>query len=670
MDFNEDKDKEEDNLISCYDLYNNKIDNNGNVLLINDVPLTSKENDLIDVEETVTTIYNFCVNVKTNESFAIGLIGPWGSGKTSIVKLVKERIDESTNYVIISDFCPWDYNDVEQMFVGLCREIVSKLNVPSVSYDLELYMKKYKKLLFECANNLLEIDFNSIIDEGNSITNVREEINKVLQYSNKQLVIVIDDFDRLLEDEILFLVKALNNLVNFDNVKYIVCYDEKNINQLPSYEENYLNNFFDKIFKAKVYVPSIDRVSFDSLFNTLATNLLKYYKLNVDNNELINVLEIISSDLCNVRDCIRFLNSLSLNMHTCMDLGLYVPDFIGLEYVKYKNSLLYTDIYNHISVFLKNGNYNKNKINEILLKNNVSISTEKVVKNKIFSSSIDINKDLKRCVDSRYVYAYFANKNNLYTRLNSELNNIIDKFNNKENIKQDIDNIMHGHYTYYDISRMLGYKIEQISRPYDFLKALLDNKVYFWDIIAVLLEKDVTKSIEWIATNLNKYEDIIVLFGIFKHYDEHGYGKFSEKIKNKCNDMLDNMSKEIVANNEDLLQEKYDLYSCYKIKVFVGDEIFKEYFTKIIKNENVMRMLASTLKIYSNRFEYDVKSTSEIVDIDIFNKLLKEIDDDNELNDLEKIVYSTYKDGKYTFANNEEIISLKEVRYKDFSKKK
>lgn len=63
-----------------------------------------------------------------NTGFAIGLIGPWGSGKTSVLNLMEETLGESGTVEVLH-FNPWLYSGTEQLIASFFDEIGSQLKL-------------------------------------------------------------------------------------------------------------------------------------------------------------------------------------------------------------------------------------------------------------------------------------------------------------------------------------------------------------------------------------------------------------------------------------------------------------------------------------------------------------------------------------------------------------
>jgi predicted KAP-like P-loop ATPase len=85
-----------------------------------DSPIKHISDDELNRKEFSRVIGNAILKSRTNESLVIGILGKWGSGKTSIVYMTLEHIDYSSNESekkpIIVWFNPWNYSVVYQKF--------------------------------------------------------------------------------------------------------------------------------------------------------------------------------------------------------------------------------------------------------------------------------------------------------------------------------------------------------------------------------------------------------------------------------------------------------------------------------------------------------------------------------------------------------------------------
>src|SRR6185437_3494949 len=86
-------------------------------------PIQSKEDDALSRDQFVRRLTNALINPQTKKSSSvvIGVTGPWGSGKSSLLNLVREHIKATYSDAIIITFDPWlvsGRNDLIYQFLG------------------------------------------------------------------------------------------------------------------------------------------------------------------------------------------------------------------------------------------------------------------------------------------------------------------------------------------------------------------------------------------------------------------------------------------------------------------------------------------------------------------------------------------------------------------------
>ena len=116
-----------------------------------DKPIESVSNDLLNRGSFASRIANCLISNQKQESIVISLNGKWGSGKSSILNMVKEELLSKKNTAKkqmiphIIDFTPWNFlsqdNIIEQFFNTLQSNF------------------KYSKLLKKSSYNYVQICF-------------------------------------------------------------------------------------------------------------------------------------------------------------------------------------------------------------------------------------------------------------------------------------------------------------------------------------------------------------------------------------------------------------------------------------------------------------------------------------------------------------------------------
>ena len=175
----------------------------------------------------VLNIKNYFNMHSTNDCLTIGLMGEWGSGKTSILNLTENEL-KNTDIKIIK-FNPWIYSSYNQLIELFFDELIYSFYKKDEN-TLKNYFRQYKLKLNELSFfKNLTITGASFINpkigdltekilktksEEKSLEYIKNKINHEIK--NHKILCIIDDVDRLSNNEIaeIFkLVKVMANLI-------------------------------------------------------------------------------------------------------------------------------------------------------------------------------------------------------------------------------------------------------------------------------------------------------------------------------------------------------------------------------------------------------------------------------------------------------------------------
>lgn len=96
--------------------------------LYSDNPINRKEEDKLNRTNFVETLSSTIMNYHKTECLTIGLVGRWGSGKSSIINMVKTELDYE--HLIFINFNPWNFStqdNLYQQFFNLLTSEIEKL---------------------------------------------------------------------------------------------------------------------------------------------------------------------------------------------------------------------------------------------------------------------------------------------------------------------------------------------------------------------------------------------------------------------------------------------------------------------------------------------------------------------------------------------------------------
>ena len=284
---------------------NEEIDDKDTIFL-SDTPIISDKKDILDYANDVKQLAEQLKIISSEYSYSVGITSSWGSGKSSYLNMLKNYLSSNKDFIVI-DFNPrhsYTPQDIQKDFFSVLQSKLKKYD-----YRFTYIFKNYLKAL-----SIIESKFLSSLFELHKIWDVKsekEKLNDLIAQIDKRIVIIIEDFDRLLADEIIEVFKLIDANASFTNFIFITAYDKKHINKIIG--ETYSNEeafFSDKFFTIEIPVP---RCPYSKIYDYLIKTLID--KLHVEKEEiekykivLAGLREVLEKYLTTLRDVKRFLN--------------------------------------------------------------------------------------------------------------------------------------------------------------------------------------------------------------------------------------------------------------------------------------------------------------------------------------------------------------------------
>ncbi len=131
-----------------------------------DRPIESTKQDLLGRARFSGLLGKAITNYSGEDSLVIGLYGKWGSGKTSVINMMINEIDNlyrsDDNKPLIMRFAPWKYSDHDNLISLFFQSLNSKLEV-SGNENLK---KKVGKALSDYADAFDALAVVPVIGSG------------------------------------------------------------------------------------------------------------------------------------------------------------------------------------------------------------------------------------------------------------------------------------------------------------------------------------------------------------------------------------------------------------------------------------------------------------------------------------------------------------------------
>ena len=270
------------------------------------------------------------------ESFAIGVSGVWGSGKTTFLHAVEQELKRK---VYLLTFNPWNGESASQIYTDFFETLVSGLCVTS---NQRKTISRYAKLLSQVDALKSQVRLFETVLEGvsPSIAEAKEQAEKVIADLPLPVVVVIDDLDRLEGAEMMSVLKLIRITANFKNLIFLVAYDKGYIaNALKGVGgEEYLK----KIIPLEICLPDYESYIREyHLYSELKRGLgdetlLKEIEYDIFHGALNHKMSFF---LPTFRDVKRFANLFCLDINSFIRTNtiseINVSDFFFVELLHY-----------------------------------------------------------------------------------------------------------------------------------------------------------------------------------------------------------------------------------------------------------------------------------------------------------------------------------------------
>jgi hypothetical protein len=324
------------------------------------------------------------------ESLVIGIHGDWGSGKSSVKNLVLERLREFGDQAPrILHFNPWmisgEQHVAEAFFLEtelvLAEEELGKdgkqraavwrryarhfetLAKLSSAVDVALPFigavpglgKMMADRLREGAG-LAENAASSLDAKAMPIDAQREEVRKLFQQLRRKLVIVIDDLDRLTDEEIRIMFRIVKATADFPNTVFLLLFQKSTVAKaLDPICGDQGEVFLQKIVQVELGLPALPANKLAAFWEEGVTELVGKDLLNELNagGRLLQLwLDGLQCYFRNRRDVTRFLNSFGFMASGFCKEGVWevnVLDLMVVEAVRLFDPEIYRIIASHKS---------------------------------------------------------------------------------------------------------------------------------------------------------------------------------------------------------------------------------------------------------------------------------------------------------------------------------
>ncbi|ORI20820.1 hypothetical protein BJD99_07335 [Rhodococcus sp. 1163] len=226
-------------------------------------------------------------------SVVFGLAGPWGSGKTSALNMITDviAIEHPKTWSVVK-FTPWSAADTTSLTEEFYRAIAfamppgehgdnAKRLLNTAAPVAGAVLKAVAIAAVEkyvgkgAVQDALKAGADAATDQaGNFTADIKtdpftkrfSDISAAIDSAGRNVLVIVDDIDRLHADELLSVMKSVRLLGRFDRVHYLLSYDEETVIDVLRQSDLALENsararrYLEKIVQYPFALPPIQQL--------------------------------------------------------------------------------------------------------------------------------------------------------------------------------------------------------------------------------------------------------------------------------------------------------------------------------------------------------------------------------------------------------------------------
>lgn len=320
-----------------------------------DNPIETSAEDTLGRASVATAMVAEIRSADATKGLVVGILGPWGTGKTSLLNLVRQELSLEPA-VIVLDFNPWLFSGAEQLAEHFFDEIGAQLKdvypqqhalreqLGGVVDTLARYGKTVAPLkAFPVIGSIAEVTAGASAlvlklreTPEKSLATQRTELEQQLLSLDQPIVIVLDDIDRLESQEIREIFKLIRLTASVPNFIYLVAFDRIRVEQALSYEGLVGRDYLEKIIQVAYDLPATSdtRLS-DQILKMIDQALSDFPEPGpIDVKRWQDIYpEVIRPLVDNMRDARRYAASVRFAVRS-LEGAVSLEDLLALEAIR------------------------------------------------------------------------------------------------------------------------------------------------------------------------------------------------------------------------------------------------------------------------------------------------------------------------------------------------
>ncbi|MFC4129005.1 P-loop NTPase fold protein [Hamadaea flava] len=304
-------------------------------------------------------------------STVVGLVGPWGSGKTSTIRMIAAGLDLDRWGVTWIN--PWALSGPDAVVTELLGAI--RAAVPAKTTAGTRVRKQLSRygalatpalslvpLVGGAATAAANEGIKLLASQGTTLGEQADQVRDALHALARPTLVVIDDVDRLQPEQLLAVFRAVRVLGRLPHVHYVLAYDQETIldvlSTTPIADKHGARAvaFLEKIVTLRLEQPPVRLEHAESLFNIGCAGALSRASASLSEDAQRRMVEereaLLLRILTEPRSVARLLTQVDIYLPLVGASEIDVVDFITLTFLRITYPRLYQAIAMHRSALV------------------------------------------------------------------------------------------------------------------------------------------------------------------------------------------------------------------------------------------------------------------------------------------------------------------------------
>jgi predicted KAP-like P-loop ATPase len=316
----------------------------------NDSPIEVVEDDRYGITPFAKSLARSILGIKKPIGTTLALSGPWGSGKSSAVNLIRSELANSNSEtLVVTDFKCWWYRGEDALALAFLQNLNGVLRdslgdkvkdlIPSMTRHLLqagpvigqaislATGQAWASALMPGASKFV----GAFFPKGDTLEKTFRKLAHVLEAEERRFLVIIDDIDRLSPDEALAIFRLVKSIGRLPNVLYLLVFDRELADK--AVEQRYPSegpHFLEKIIQAGFELPQPLQTDLNGALLTSVQTICG----EPDEKQVRRIMnlfyDVVAPYITTPRHVARFENAISVTW-PAIAREIDLADFLALE---------------------------------------------------------------------------------------------------------------------------------------------------------------------------------------------------------------------------------------------------------------------------------------------------------------------------------------------------